>query len=918
MKFRFEDQPHQAAAISATVDLFEGALTLPHHVVGIAPGAGGHAGFVLNHDVLTENLTRITKREKVEVQGALALLEITDLLERERAFPNFSVEMETGTGKTYVYIATALRLAETHGLRKFVILVHSVAIRAGVVKTFQDTFEHFRHKFPNLPYRWSVLGESRALDDFVAPSGEVQFVVASVQLLDKPEKNKLYGSPEQAQIWGENASGVEQLASVRPVVLIDEPQNFGKDLRKRVIATLNPLVALRYSATHREPFNLVHRLGPKQAADQGLVKRVSVKGVVAGQGGEPYLRFAKITVKKKVPFAELVIDYKTAQGTERTEVAVTAGADLFEESGGLDQYRGWVVDNVFRAEKRVAFENGVSVVEGQELGVDRQAIWRDQIRQTIRAHLTKQSELDRADQGIKVLSLFFVERVADYEGEHATLPATFDELYREEWLRAGFPAADMPDPSTVRVAYFPSTKTGIKKDTAGRKADAEAEERAYQEIIAQKELLLDRANPRAFLFSHSALREGWDNPNVFQIGFLRHTKSETERRQQIGRGLRLPVDQTGRRVSDPAHCRLTLVVDESFAEFKKGLNDEYRKDGGRGDEGDDLEDADAVVEIRRRPERFESPEFAELWKRIRYKAVYRVSINDAALVASLPRSEHLAELRFIQKRANQVQAADVVYDEQGRVITDDKAVVREAGERIDGSGQRLPNVVQQVEDHLLYGKFPLQLTRPTVVALLRAVPAPLRAKALDDPDRWCRIVAQAIRVLVVEDMINHIHYEPVEEAAWYDANVVFLELERKNASLVIEGQPAPKQGVWKSTEDGSNLLDHVEYDSLVELAFARQLDADRQKIKLFVKLPRRFRVKTPVGEYSPDWAIVYEEAGEDRLYLVRETKATRNLDDLEWDEALRIRFAKRHFDVAPRGAVDFEHTTDQDGLLIAP
>lgn len=917
MKFRFDDQSHQAAAISAAVDLFEGVLVPPYHVAGTPPGVSGHAGFVLNHEVLTENLTRVSTREKVEAQGALELLEISDLLDQERAFPNFSVEMETGTGKTYVYIATALRLAETHGLRKFVILVHSVAIRAGVVKTFNDTLEHFRHKFPNLPYSWSVLGDSRALDDFVAPSSEVKFIVAGVQLLDKPEKNTMYSLPEQAQIWGEDSSGVEQLAAARPVVLIDEPQNFGKDLRKRVIATLNPLVALRYSATHREPYNLIHRLGPKQAADQGLVKRVSVKGVVAGLGSEPYLRFAKITIKKKVPFAELVIDYKTARGTERAEVAVTAGTDLFEESGQLEQYRGWVVHNVFRADKRLSFENDVSIFEGQELGVDRQAIWRDQIRQTIRAHLLKQSDLDRVELGIKVLSLFFVERVADYEGEDAALPAIFDELYREEWLRAGLPVADMLDPATVRVGYFPSTKTGIKRDTAGRKADAEAEERAFQEIIAQKELLLDRANPRAFLFSHSALREGWDNPNVFQIGFLRHTKSETERRQQIGRGLRLPVDQTGRRVSDPAHCRLTLVVDESFAEFKKGLNEEYRKDGGRGNEGDDLEDADAVVEIRRRAERFESPEFDELWKRIRYRAVYRVSIDEAALVASLPQSEHLVELRFIQKRANQVQAADLVYDDQGRVITDESGVTREAGERIDASGQRLPNLVRQVEDHLLYGKFPLQLTRPTVVALLRAVPTPLRAKALDDPDRWCRIVAQAVRVLVIEDMINHIHYEPVEEASWYDANVVFLELERKNAAVVVEGQPAPKQGVWKSSADGSNLLDHVEYDSQVELAFARQLDADRQKIKLFVKLPRRFRVKTPVGEYSPDWALVYEEGGEDRLYLVRETKATRNLDDLEWEEALRIRFAKRHFEAAPRGEVNFEHTTDRDGLLLA-
>lgn len=919
MKFRFDDQPHQSAAVSAVVDLFEGALVPPHDALaGQAPGADGHAGFTLERDVLADNLKTVTAREAVESQSRLELLAETDLQQTDREFPNFSVEMETGTGKTYVYISTALRLAELYGLRKFVILVHSVAIRAGAVKTFEQTEEHFRLKCPGLAYKWGVLGENSALNDFTEPSGTVQFLIASVQAVDKPDKNTLYASAEQPQLWGEPRSGMQHIAQARPVVMIDEPQNMATSLRRQAIATLNPLVALRYSATHTEPFNLVHRLGPKQAADAGLVKKVSVKGVVAGVDGMPYVRLDKLRSVRKRLMAEAVID--TARG-KRSPIVLQNGTDLLEESGGLPQYRGLVVDSLERKPDRIVFENGLVLHAGTETGVDADAVWRDQIRHTIRTHLTRQAQIDSMGRGVKVLSLFFVERVADYAGDEATLPAMFDELFREEWTRAGYPDADMPDPAELRVAYFPSTKTGILKDTAGRASDSEFEARAYQEIIANKELILDRANPRAFIFSHSALKEGWDNPNVFQVGFLRHTRSDLERRQQIGRGLRLPVDQTGRRVLDPAINRLTLIVDESFTEFRDGLNSEYIKTGGStGQNGPEVDDADNEVIVRRRPALFDSPEFAELWKRIRYRAQYRVSVEPSALRGVIADSEHLADLMYIERRANVVQSADLVYNDAGQVTTKDAAVAQARGERILLEGQRLPDVVRLIEDQLQYGKYPLQLTRQTLAGIVRTImdyPDKDYARhVLDDSERWARIVANAIRIETIEQMVSGIAYEPMEEDTWWDAEVVFLEVEPKTPPLALPGNPDPSSGVAPAPADGVNLFDHVDYDSHVERAFASQLENNREHVKLFTKLPRRFRVRTPVGEYSPDWAIVYDEDGTQRLYLVRETKGTRNLDDLDWDEAMRIRFAHQHFAGAPTGAIDYEHTTDNHGLLV--
>ncbi|MFV0632727.1 DEAD/DEAH box helicase family protein [Demequina sp.] len=918
MKFHFDDQPHQSAAVAAVIDLFEGALVPPRDALaGRAAGADGHSGFALERTVLSDNLSEVTAREDVDAQTRLALLEATDLQGMEREFPNFSVEMETGTGKTYVYISTALRLAELYGLRKFVILVHSVAIRAGVVKTFEQTEAHFRLKYPSTPFTWGVLGENSALNDFTEPSDTVQFLVASVQALDKPDSNTLYASVEQPQLWGDALSGVEQIAKARPVVLIDEPQNMATALRRQAIATLNPLVALRYSATHKEPFNLVHRLGPKQASEAGLVKRVSVKGIVAGDDGKPYVRVDKLRSVRKHLMAEAVIDKASGK---RLPIVLQNGTDLFEESDGLTQYKGLVVDRMERKPDRVIFENGLAVNVGAETGVDALAVWRDQIRHTIRTHLARQGQIDSMKRGVKVLSLFFVERVADYVGEEALLPSMFDELFREEWLRAGYAEDAMPDPAELRVAYFPSTKTGILKDTSGRASDAELEARAYQEIIANKELILDRANPRAFVFSHSALKEGWDNPNVFQVGFLRHTRSDLERRQQIGRGLRLPVDQSGHRVMDPAINRLTLVVDESFTEFRDGLNSEYATSGGaKGTAGPEVENADNEVLVRRRPALFDSPEFAELWKRIRYKARYRVSVQPEALGIVVAASEHLADLAFIERRANVVQSADLAYDEAGHVTTSDSAVAESRGERIVVVGQQLPDVVQLIEDQLQYGRFPLQLTRPTVAGIVRQMLTyPDRDYArhvLDDPDRWARIVANAIRIVTIEQMVDGITYEPLAENEWWDAEVVFLEVESKNPVPPQAGNADPQSGVKASPDDGVNLYDHVDYDSHVERTFASQLESNREHVKLFTKLPRRFRVRTPVGEYSPDWAIVYDENGTQRLYLVRETKNTRNLDDLEWGEAMRIRFATEHFAAAPAGVVDYEHTTDEHGLL---
>jgi type III restriction enzyme len=372
---------------------------------------------------------------------------------------------------------------------------------------------------------------------------------------------------------------------------------------------------------------------------------------------------------------------------------------------------------------------------------------------------------------------------------------------------------------------------------------------------------------------------------------------------------------------DPAINRLTLVVDEAFSEFRDGLNAEYlAAGGGSGEGGPEVDNSDNEVIVKRRAAQFESPAFAELWNRIRYKARYRVTVDPQALRVVVAASEHLEDLEFIQRRANVVQSADLVYDDEGNVVTGE-AVAESRGERIVIEGQRLPDIVQLIEDQLLYGKFPLQLTRRTLAGIVRAIlnfpDRDYGRHVLEDPERWARIVADAIRIETIGQMVSGITYEPLGEKDQWDANVVFLEVETKYPQLAQPGNLDPKSGLLRAPESGTNLYDHVDYDSHVERSFAAQLEANREHVKLFTKLPRRFKVRTPVGEYSPDWAIVYDDDGTQRLYLVRETKDTRNLDDLDWDEAMRIRFARRHFAAAPIGPVDYEYTTDRDGIRIA-
>ena len=478
-------------------------------------------------------MQRVQGKAGLRVDDRLDTVDVADLREIRRSFANFSVEMETGTGKTYCYIRTCLRLAEELALRKFVIVVHSQAIREGVLKTLADTEEHFRSElFPDLIYEWGSITEDAGIEEFSEPSDTVRFGVAMVQSFDKPGKNRIYREPESAALFGGGPT-IERIAALKPVLVVDEPQNMATPLRRRALASLNPLFCLRYSATHRERFNLVHRLGAREAHALGLVKRIAVRAVTAGRdAGQAYVSLVELVVRKR-SIKAVIRFHEPARGGGVTVAERTVGlGDDLEELSGLDAYEGWIVHEIERNPDRIIFENGRVIEIGGETAIDREALWFDQIKETIRTHLDRQRDIAQQGLSVKVLSLFFVDAVADYSGDEAILPSLFDRAYEElRPLYAGDLA--LPVAESARIAYFATDRQGNARDTRGTQADREAEARAYQLIIARKEELLGLDEPAAFVFSHSALQEGWDNPNVFQTCFLRNVRSEQQRRQQV-------------------------------------------------------------------------------------------------------------------------------------------------------------------------------------------------------------------------------------------------------------------------------------------------------------------------------------------------------------------------------------------------
>ena len=881
MRFKFEaNQDYQLRAIESVANLLEGQSYVQDglEVVEGALFTAMPNRMVLDDESLLKNIQLVQTQNNLDVDTSLEHIEekiITATGEKTARFPNFSVEMETGTGKTYVYLRTILELFRCYGLRKFIVVVPSVAVREGVLKTLEITRKHLSELYDNVPYRYYTY-DSANLSQVrqFALSDSVEIMVMTIDSFNKAS-NVIRQTTDRLQ--GETP--IHLVQATRPILILDEPQNMVSELRVQALAALDPLFALRYSATHRNPYNLIYRLTPYEAYQQGLVKRIEVAGVERKDDVNPvFIRVDDIQSQKRTLTARLIVHKLMKDGTVKEQSMKVKPGDDLQAKTNLSQYDGYTIDEISLSGNFVRFLNDVEISKGESRGPDKAAIFEAQIRYTIEEHFRKQDRLKPSN--IKILSLFFIDRVDNYIHEDGLIRQLFNKCFND--LKVKYPNFSNTDVETVQAAYFAQRrlKSGEIIYEDSKTGESQKDTEAYDLIMKDKERLLSFEEPTSFIFSHSALREGWDSPNVFQICTLNQTASEMKKRQEIGRGVRLAVNQLGDRVRDESINVLTVVANESYASYVQGLQTEIEEEYGI--DGSSLRPTNArePAVARLQKEYKLKPEFKELWERIKHKTRYAVTIDTEKLIREVVNGLDEAEISdpriTITKGDMQVEKV-----EEARVFSAKQASGTRTVSSLAGS-YSLPNMIEMIAYMLEYTTPPLRLTRRTLLEILKRTQN--RQPALDNPHEFAAVSTRIIREKMKDQLVDGVRYEKINE--WYEMSQLDLEISTLSEYLI----PAER-----------SLYDPVICDSKNEKQFVEGLE-NRKDVKLYLKLPSFFKVPTPIGSYNPDWAIVVEDidefgqlTGKEKFYLVRETKDTINLDELRPDEKRKIKCGEKHF-----------------------
>lgn len=553
MQIKYEHLDYQSHAISSITDLFLGEL---YH---------GQDGFILtddNHQMIIANQLTLVCEEINKNLNHIQNKNSLSLTTFDEPTYQFTVEMETGTGKTYVYLKTIFELNKQYGWKKFIIVVPSVAIREGVLQSLHSMQSHFNDEYNNTPFDYYQYDSKKnhQIKNF-AKSTHIQIMIMNIQAFEK-DANIINQVREYGRL-------IDLLKETNPIVIIDEPQNIDTAKRKNAIDNLNPLFTVGYSATHKNNHHKVYSLNPVQAYELGLVKQIAVRSVVADNNhNNMYIKLLDIIHKGKRLEAVIQVDVNDKTQIKRKNIKVKQGDNLFDKTKN-SRYQDLVINGLDFANQAISFDNGLIIDKNNTIDDNKDDILKTQIRETIKEHIAREKILK--PQGIKVLSLFFIDKVANYrnseQGKTGKLYQWFEEIYKQETGQS---------PTCVHNGYFSQDKNGYKDSSGTTKDDYDT----YKLIMQDKERLLSLDEPLCFIFSHSALREGWDNPNVFQICTLNETASVIRKRQEIGRGLRLAVNQHGERIYDEQINILTIIANESYEEFAKNLQQEYQDECG--------------------------------------------------------------------------------------------------------------------------------------------------------------------------------------------------------------------------------------------------------------------------------------------------------------------------------------------------
>ena len=984
MKLHFEPNlDYQQAAIASVCDLFRGqetcqtTFTVSSQSGSTVFGQGelgldgsfsqGQLGLVQNELGVGNRLTLLDD----ELRANLNDIQLRNGLRPSASLVSgdFTVEMETGTGKTYVYLRSIFELNKQYGFTKFVIVVPSIAIKEGVYKTLQITQEHFRNLYTGVPFDFflydsSKLGQVRNF----ATSQHIQVMVITVGAINKQDVNNLYKDSEKT--GGEKP--IDLIRETRPIIIVDEPQSVDGGLKgqgKEALDKMNPLCTLRYSATHADKHHQVFRLDAVDAYEQKLVKQIEVASAsVDGGHNKAYVRLISVSNKANKIRAVLEVDVQRATSVSREHITVQAGDDLAQRTH-RPIYEGFLVEDIGcrKGDEYLQLSNQENPLRIGEAvgGVDEDAMKRQMIRRTIEEHLDK--ELRFKPLGIKVLSLFFidvVEHYRHYDSNGVPTKGKYAEMFEAEYkaaaakpkFRSLFNAIDLThEAAEVHDGYFSIDKKGKWQDTnEGNQTSRDNAERAYNLIMKDKEKLLSFETKLKFIFSHSALREGWDNPNVFQICALREMGTERERRQTIGRGLRLCVNQNGERQRDFEVNTLTVIATESYEDFAFNLQNEieadtgirfgmvekhqfaaiavadehgeakplgvekseaiwtYLKEAGMLDAKGKVQDAlrtalkdktftlpeafdsqkaeisallkklagGLVVKnagertpIKTRQAVLQSAAFKALWDKIKHKTTYRVQFDNEALITTCIQA--IKDLPVVTKTRLQWRKADLAIGKGGIGTTETASSAPIALEEQDIA---LPDILTELQDRT-------QLTRRSLVRILTD------SERLDDfkknPQQFIDLVADSVNRAKRMTLVDGIKYQRIGDDAYY-AQELFAQKE-------LTGYLKNMLPVTKA------VYEYVAYDSgSVEKEFAEDLEKN-EAVKVYAKLPSWFRVPTPLGTYNPDWAVLVEVDGMEKLYFVVETKGSLFDEDLRGKERAKIKCGKAHFEALAIG-----------------
>ena len=888
---------------------------------------------------------------------------------------NLTVEMETGTGKTYVYLRTVFELNRLYGFTKFIIVVPSIAIKEGVQKSLEITATHFKELYENVSFD-SFTYDSSKLSDVrnFATSPDIQIMVINIDAFRRsfadPEKENKANIIHRAHDRMTGAKPIEFIQQTNPIVIVDEPQSVDTtDKSKEAIASLNPMCTLRYSATHVEKHHMLYKLDSVDAYEQKLVKQIEVAGIEVKDGhNKAYIKLNSVNNKKSPISAKIEIDARLKNGSiKRKAVTVTSGADLLDAkySGGRDVYDGYIIEDIYceQGNEYISFTSKPDILKlGQALGeVDPDELKRLQIRKTIEEHHDKEMRL--RPQGIKVLSLFFIDKVANYrwyDEDGNPQKGKFALMFEEEYDRAIrkpkysqlFEAADLDTAADgVHNGYFSvdkkkdSSGNEMVKDSSGKTA---ADESAYNLIMKDKEKLLSFDSKLKFIFSHSALKEGWDNPNVFQICTLNETSSVIKKRQEIGRGLRICVNQNGERVHGFAVNTLTVMANESYEQFAEQLQKEIENEEGikfgvvekhlfanivvpvddhnheylgteaskqlwdhlqseghidkKGKVQDSLKvslkngtlalpeafqshaaqivsvlkKVSGNLNIKNRDDKakvslnkavYLSPEFQALWDRIKYKTTFRVDFDTNALIEKCAEeikiNLQVGKARFTYRKAKTEIDRGGLHTEQ----------VQETTSVYESRAFDLPDLITYLQNET-------NLTRRTIVAIINKSGRLESFK--NNPQKFIEQVANIIKSQMRLFIVDGIKYHKIGDDQFY-AQELFQQNE-------LFGYL--KDNMVKSEK---SVFDHVVYDSDIELEFASAFERN-EDIKLYAKLPGWFKIDTPLGGYNPDWAVLIEQDGKEKLYFVVETKSTLFSVERRPEENAKIKCGYAHFE----------------------